>query len=41
VGSFPVAEKQAKYILSLPIYPELQPMELEWVVQIIHEFYSA
>lgn len=39
-GSFPMAEQQAKRILSLPIYPELQTVELEYVAQTIQNFYS-
>lgn len=38
-GSFPVAEKQAKHILSLPIYPELRQEEIEYVAQTIRAFY--
>ncbi len=41
LGSFPVTERQAKRILSLPVYPELQTEELEYVVQTIREFYQA
>jgi dTDP-4-amino-4,6-dideoxygalactose transaminase len=40
-GTFPVAERQAARILSLPIYPELPPGDLEYVVQTIREFYEA
>jgi dTDP-4-amino-4,6-dideoxygalactose transaminase len=39
-GSFPVAEKQAKHILSLPIYPELRQEDLEYVVSSVHSFYQ-
>jgi len=40
-GSFPVAEQQAKQILSLPVYPELRMEDLEHVVQAIRAFYEA
>jgi dTDP-4-amino-4,6-dideoxygalactose transaminase len=40
-GSFPVTERQASQILSLPVYPELRPMELEYIVQTIREFYAC
>jgi dTDP-4-amino-4,6-dideoxygalactose transaminase len=39
-GSFPVAERQAKHILSLPVYPELRTVELEHVVKAIRAFYG-
>lgn len=37
-GSFPVTEKQAKEILSLPIYPELTQNQLEFIVKTIRRF---
>ena len=40
-GSFPVTERQAKRVLSLPVYPELQTAELEYVVQAIQTFYGV
>lgn len=40
-GSFPVAERQAKQILSLPVYPELRTADLEYVVEAIRAFYGA
>jgi dTDP-4-amino-4,6-dideoxygalactose transaminase len=40
LGSFPVAESQAKRILSLPVYPELAREQLEWVAASIRDFYS-
>ena len=30
-GSFPVAERCAREFLSLPMYPELQPEQIEFV----------
>lgn len=39
-GSFPVAEEQAKRILSLPIYPELTSNELEYIVKCVSNFYQ-
>jgi dTDP-4-amino-4,6-dideoxygalactose transaminase len=38
-GSFPMAERQASQILSLPVYPDLTTEELECVVETIREFY--
>ncbi len=38
-GDFPETERQAKKILSLPIYPELEKWQLELVVDKIREFY--
>jgi len=40
-GSFPITERQAKCILSLPVYPELTTAELEYVVQLIKAFYGV
>lgn len=37
-GSFPVAERQAAHILSLPVYPELTESELDAVAQGVREF---
>lgn len=39
-GSFPVAERQAQRILSLPVYPELGENELNYVVDGIRTFYQ-
>jgi len=39
--SFPVAEKQARKILSLPVYPELEADQLEYVVTSMHDFYKG
>lgn len=39
-GSFPVAERQARRILSLPVYPELTAAQLDRVSETIHEFYA-
>jgi dTDP-4-amino-4,6-dideoxygalactose transaminase len=36
---FPVTEKQAKMILSLPVYPELDEWQLEMVVSAVSGFY--
>jgi len=40
-GSFPVAERQAKRILSLPIYPELSSRQLEYVLECLESFYRV
>ncbi|MDD4955788.1 MAG: DegT/DnrJ/EryC1/StrS family aminotransferase, partial [Candidatus Omnitrophica bacterium] len=39
-GSLPVTEKQARHILSLPIYPELGKKELKYIVDCICNFYQ-
>ena len=38
-GSFPIAERQAGKILSLPIYPELEDSDLSYITGRIREFY--
>ena len=38
-GDFPESEKAAAETLALPIYPELEPMQQEYVVEKIHAFY--
>ncbi len=40
-GSFPVAERQAERILSLPVYPELGESQLKHVTRTIRKFYDA
>jgi len=40
-GAFPVAEKLADEILSLPMYPELSREQIEYVYQKIKAFYKA
>jgi len=37
-GDFPVAEKVANEVLSLPMYPELQPEQIEEVAEAILNF---
>ncbi len=39
-GDFPMAERQAARMLSLPIHPHLCDADLERVVRTIHEFYG-
>jgi dTDP-4-amino-4,6-dideoxygalactose transaminase len=39
-GDFPVAEKAAKEIISLPIYPELTIDDVDYVCQTIRDFFS-
>jgi dTDP-4-amino-4,6-dideoxygalactose transaminase len=36
-GSFPVAERCAREFLSLPMYPELQPEQIEFVANTLKE----
>ena len=38
-GDFPVAEKQASRIMSLPLYPELRDEEVDFVIDQIGGFY--
>jgi dTDP-4-amino-4,6-dideoxygalactose transaminase len=40
-GSFPVAEAQARRIVSLPVYPELTRDQRQAVVAAIRDFYSS
>jgi dTDP-4-amino-4,6-dideoxygalactose transaminase len=37
-GNFPVTEKHAASVLSLPMFPELTDEQLQYVVQVIQEF---
>lgn len=39
-GDFPIAEKLAKQILSLPMYPELKENEIKFIAKKIKEFYT-
>lgn len=39
-GDYPITEKKADCILSLPIFPELEERELEFIVNQIISFYS-
>jgi dTDP-4-amino-4,6-dideoxygalactose transaminase len=39
-GSFPVTERQAQQILSIPIYHTLQDEEIEYVAAAIRDFYA-
>jgi dTDP-4-amino-4,6-dideoxygalactose transaminase len=39
-GDFPESERAAAETLAVPVYPELQPEQLEHVVSVIQEFYS-
>ncbi len=40
IGEFPVAEKQATHVLSLPIFPELRRQEVDYVIKAVREFYG-
>ena len=39
-GDFPVSEEAAEKSLALPIYPELTSDQIEYVVDIISQFYK-
>lgn len=40
-GAYPEAERAAKESLALPIYPELQPNQLEYVVETMARFFRS
>lgn len=40
-GEMPVSEQLSREVMSLPIYPELAPEQLDYVVEKIAEFYQA
>ena len=40
LGSFPVSEQQAGEIISLPLYPELQLDEIDFVAETLRSFFS-
>ena len=40
-GDFPVTEKVSKEVIALPIFPELEKSELDYVIDKIKEFYSS
>ena len=40
-GDFPVAERQSKRILSLPIYPEMSNANLMYVVNSVDAYYAG
>jgi dTDP-4-amino-4,6-dideoxygalactose transaminase len=40
-GDFPVAERHADEMLSLPMYPELTPAQVAYVAEAIAEFHAA
>jgi dTDP-4-amino-4,6-dideoxygalactose transaminase len=39
-GDFPVAERLCREVLSLPVYPELSPDQIEYVAKTALEFYG-
>jgi dTDP-4-amino-4,6-dideoxygalactose transaminase len=39
-GDFPESEKAAAGTLALPIYPELEPAQQEYVVARVNSFYA-
>lgn len=41
MGDFPHAEKAAREILSLPIYPELRPRQIKYITNTIKKFFAS
>jgi dTDP-4-amino-4,6-dideoxygalactose transaminase len=41
MGDFPIAETVSKTILPLPIYPELTDDQVDYVIEMVGEFYLA
>ncbi len=39
-GSFPISEKNAKEIISLPIFPELEENEIQYIVNALQKFFE-
>jgi len=39
-GDLPVSEQLAKETLALPVYPELRPEDIEYVVTLLRSFYA-
>jgi dTDP-4-amino-4,6-dideoxygalactose transaminase len=39
-GDLPEAERAAREVLALPMFPELRPEEQQWVIESLAEFYS-
>ena len=40
-GSFPVTERVASEVLSLPMFPELSETQIDWVCQGVRKFLGA
>ncbi|HHI69298.1 MAG TPA: transcriptional regulator, partial [Planctomycetes bacterium] len=40
-GDFPVSEKAAAEVISLPVYPELTSSQMERVMEALKDFYKA
>ena len=40
-GDFPETEKQAREVLSLPMYPELKRTQIEYIATLIRKFYAS
>ncbi len=41
IGSFPVSEKMAEKVLSLPIYPELTEEQIEHIINTVKKFFKT
>ena len=39
-GDLPVAERLCNEVLSLPVYPELSPDQIEYVARMVLEYYG-
>ncbi len=40
-GDFPVAEAQAESLLTLPVHQHLQEAQIDYMIEMIHQFYNA
>ena len=40
LGDFPVAEAQAKSIISFPVHQHLTPEEMDYQIQVVNRFYK-
>jgi dTDP-4-amino-4,6-dideoxygalactose transaminase len=40
-GDFPVAERLAREVLSIPVYPEMSEQQVDWVAKGVREFAAA
>jgi dTDP-4-amino-4,6-dideoxygalactose transaminase len=41
VGQFPVSEKISREVLSLPIFPEMEDWQINYVIEKVREFFKG